>query len=867
MQLSVGTIVEMRPFSYQQINNETVSVDCEYILNGNEVSFKVSNYNKNFPLIIAPTLVFSSFTGSFAANWGFTATYDNAGDLYSGGNVQGAGYPVTVGAYQVTYGGGNASGNGWQSDMAIAKFNPTGTAFLYATYLGGFSNEQPHSLIVDNNNNLVIYGVTWSSNYPVTAGAYDVTFNGLADIVVSKLNTTGNILLASTFIGSSGDDGINIDPGFFTFSSLKYNYADEARGEIIVDANNNYIIASCTRSNTFPTTAGSFQPAFGGGGQDGVVFKFNSTLTALAWSTFLGGSSDDAAYSVQQDGNGDLYVAGGTNSANFPSTAGTLHPSFQGGLADGFITHLTANGSAVLQSTYTGTSSYDQNYFVQLDNSGNVYVCGQTQGNYPVTAGVYFNAGGKQYIHKLNSTLSTSIYSTIFGTNSAYPNLALTAFLVDTCENVYVSGWARCAGLSNPNPTTTFGMPVTANAFQPVTADGCDFYFIVFKKDAVQLLYATHFGGGLSDEHLDGGTSLFGQGGTIYQSVCAGCFGNSDFPTTANVVSNTNNSNFQCNNAVVKLSFDFIHIVSSFSPTPLSGCAPFTTTFVNNSNNAYGYIWDFVDGSPQDTTTSPTHTFINPGTYNVMLVAINNVACNVSDTSFVTVTVTPPPPINPVIQYNSSGGCDTLQVNFTAQFSAGNVFSCDFADATSFTGIIVSHTYTAPGTYIVTLIINDTICINADTTTITIIVNPAPPLNVAIQSNEVNVCDTVNATLQTNSNSSFTYNWDLGDGNFSSLNPVQHSYFVPGSYTVIVTVTDTVCNTTGTDTVTVIVPPPAAISSSINFSSTQYCDSLIASLQAVANFGSVYSWVFGDGNFGNRTNVSHTYTVPGAYTT
>jgi gliding motility-associated-like protein len=866
MQLSVGTIVEMRPFAYQQINGKTVPVDCEYVLRGNEVSFKLKKYDKNFPLIIDPTLVFSTFTGSLAANWGFTATYDGAGDLYSGGNVQGAGFPVTVGAYQVAYGGGNGNGNGWMSDMAIAKFNPTGTAYLYATYLGGSSNEQPHSLIVDNNNNLVIYGVTWSTNYPTTAGAYDVTFNGLADIVISKLNTTGNTLLASTFIGSSGDDGINISPAFFTFSSLKYNYADESRGEIIADGSNNYYIASCTRSNTFPSTAGSYQPASGGGLQDGVVFKLNTTLTTLMWSTFLGGSGDDAAYSVQFDPAGDLYVSGGTNSANFPTTAGSLHTTFQGGLADGFISHLSANGSSLLQSTYIGTSTYDQNYFVQLDNSGNVYVCGQTQGNYPVTPGAYFNAGGKQFIHKLNAALSTTLYSTIFGTNNPYPNIALTAFLVDTCENVYVSGWARCAGLSNPNPTTTFGMPITANAFQPVTTDGCDFYLIVFKKDAQSLLYASHFGGGLSDEHVDGGTSRFDKGGTIYQSVCAGCFGNSDFPTTANVVSNTNNSNFQCNNAVFKLNFDFIHIVSSFSPTPLGGCAPFTTTFANNSTNAYGYIWDFGDGSPQDTAYQPTHTFVNPGSYNVMLIALNNVACNVSDTTYVTVTVTPPPPINPAIQYSSSGGCDTLQVNFTAQFTNGQIFSWNFGDASSASGINVSHTYTAPGTYIVTLIINDTTCINADTATVSITVNPPPPLNITIQTNSVNVCDTMNVTFQTNANASFVYNWDLGDGNFSSSNPVLHSYYIPGSYTIIVIVTDTICNTTGSDTTTIIVPPPGPISSSINYAQSQYCDSLVAVLQAVANFGSVYSWDFGDGNFGNGMNVSHTYTVPGNYT-
>jgi len=864
IQLSVGTIVEMRPFAYQEFNNDIIPVECEYILKGNEVSFRINKYDHTHPLTIDPTLVFSSFTGSFAANWGFTATYDNAGNLYSGGNIQGAGYPATVGAYQVAYGGGNGSGNGWMSDMAIAKFNPNGTAFLYATYLGGFSNEQPHSLIVDNNNNLVIYGVTWSPNYPVTAGAYDVTYNGLADIVLSKLNTTGNVLLASTFIGAAGDDGININAGFVTFSSLKYNYADESRGEIIVDAANNYYIASCTRSNNFPTTAGSYQPAWGGGLQDGVVFKFNSTLNTLQWSTFLGGSADDAAYSVQQASTGDLYVAGGTNSFNFPTTAGALHTTFQGGLADGFISHLSANGSTLLQSTYIGTSTYDQNYFVQLDNSGYVYVCGQTQGNYPVTAGTYSNVGGKQYIHKLNSVLSTTSYSTIFGTNSAYPNIALTAFLVDTCENVYVSGWGRCASLNNPNANTTVGMPVTPNAFQSAT-NGCDFYFIVFKKDAVQLLYATHFGGALSPEHVDGGTSRFDKGGTIYQSVCAGCFGNSDFPTTVGVVSNTNNAAGQCNNAVVKLNFDFIHIVSSFSPSPLSGCAPFTTTFLNNSTNAYGYIWDFGDGSPQDTSYQPTHTFVNPGNYNVMLIALNNIACNVSDTAYINVTVTAPPPINPNIQFNSSGSCDTLQVNFTAIFSAGQIFTWDFGDASTGTGINVSHTYIGAGTYIVTLIINDTTCLNADTATVTITVFPTPPLNVSIQVNTTTSCDTLTALFSTTAVNGCTYAWDFGDATSGSGNPVQHFYTVTGSYTIILVVTDTLCNATGSDTVSIFVPPFGQYNAAIFCNPSVNCDSLVASLQAVTNFGHVVSWNFGDASTGNGMYVSHAYTVPGTY--
>ncbi|MBK5286221.1 MAG: PKD domain-containing protein [Bacteroidia bacterium] len=865
MQLSVGTIVEMRPYAYQQINNETIPVECEYFLKGNEVSFRLKEYNAAFPLVIDPTLVFSSFTGSSADNWGMTATNDAAGNLLTGGIVQGAGYPVTVGAYQAFYAGGGTGGDPtFPCDMAFAKFNTTGNLLLYATYLGGSNNESPFSIIVDQSGNLAIYGRTYSANFPVTPGAYDVTYNGGADIVVCKLSPTGNALLASTFVGGSGDEGVNITATFTSQPSLKYNYGDDGRGEIVVDAANNFYIASNSRSLNFPTTAGAFQTAFAGGTQDGVVFRINNSLSTLMWSSYIGGNSDDAAYSCYVDASNDIYVTGGTSSANFPATAGTLHPAYQGGIADGFIAHISGNGNAILEATFIGTTVYDQCYFVQLDLSGNVYVCGQTMGTYPVTAGTYSNLNGKQFIHKLNPNLSSTFYSTVFGSGSANPNISLTAFLVDTCENVYLSGWGRCINFNTYNANAT-GMPVTANAYQPNTFGGCDLYFIVFSRDALSLLYATFFGGPNTNEHVDGGTSRFDKGGTIYQSVCAGCPGNSNFPTTVGAWSNTNNSP-NCNNGVIKMSFGLINIVSSFSPTPLSGCAPFTTTFTNNSSNAGGYLWDFGDGSPQDTSYQPTHTYNNPGSYIVMLVAINNVACNVSDTSFVTVTVTPPPPINPVIQYNSSGACDTLLVNFTAQYSAGQVFIWDFGDAATGTGVNVSHTYTSSGSYIVTLIINDTICINADTATVTITVIPPPPLNINILPNTTLSCDTLYATFNATPINGCVYTWDFGDASTGSGNPVQHFYTGTGSYTVILIVTDTICNATGTDTVVVIVPPPGTINVSINSNTVKYCDSLVATLQAVANFGSIYSWNFGDSFSGNGMNVSHTYTIPGTYT-
>ena len=135
-----------------------------------------------------------------------------------------------------------------------------------------------------------------------------------------------------------------------------------------------------------------------------------------------------------------------------------------------------------------------------------IYTCGQTEGNYPVTPGAYANPGSGQFIQKTNAGFTTSTYSTVFGTGDTIPNISPTAFLVDTCLNVYVSGWGRCLDFGGSyTPGNTFGMPVTSNALQSTT-DGCDFYFIVLNSDATRLVYGTYFGGPFSQEHVDGGT-------------------------------------------------------------------------------------------------------------------------------------------------------------------------------------------------------------------------------------------------------------------------------------------------------------------------------------------------------------------------
>ncbi|MHB8259885.1 MAG: DUF7948 domain-containing protein [Bacteroidia bacterium] len=468
---SVGDIVQNVPYAYQEIGGKEQKVGCKYSLKENVVSIEIkSSYDPNLPLIIDPTLVFATFTGSTADNWGMTASYDNQGNGYTAGICFGTGYPITTGAFQVNWAGGvnNSTYNYLNGfDIVTSKFNPTGTSLLFSTYLGGSDNEEPESIIVDNNGNLLILGRSYSTNFPVTTGAYDVSQNGGADIIITKFNANGTALIGSTFVGGSADDGVNFSGNEGTLGSLKYNYADDGRGDLILDNANNVYIASCTQSTNFPVTAGCAQSA-NAGMQDGCVFKLNPILSSLTWSTYLGGSANDAAYNLAIDNSNGVFVTGGTESNNFPISSGAFHSTY-GGNIDGFLTHISSNGSSLQQSTYIGTSDYDQSYFVQLDVSGNVYIYGQTSGNYPITTGVYSNPHSGQFIHAFNPSLSSTLFSTEFGAGRGTPDIAPSAFLVDKCNNIYTSGWGGTLYGYNKPTSSTNGLPVTSNAFQSST--------------------------------------------------------------------------------------------------------------------------------------------------------------------------------------------------------------------------------------------------------------------------------------------------------------------------------------------------------------------------------------------------------------
>ena len=657
---SVGKVIEQSPYAYQIINEVETKVKCHYSLNNDTLEFVFPNgYDSSKTLIIdPPILIFSTFTGSSSDNWGFTATYDDLGNMYVGGIVFDIGYPVSLGAFQTTYVGGTGI-NYPGTDIAITKFSDDGTQILYSTYIGGTGNENPHSIVCNQNNELYVFGSTSSADFPTLTNSYDNTFNlgttfqnsvmnyiDGTDAFVVKINPGGTNLLGATYIGGSGNDAVNLS------APLKKNYADEFRGEIIVDANDNCWVTTTTLSPDFPVV-GAAQNSYSGM-QDAIAFKFNSDLSSLLWSTYHGGTNDDAGYSIQLNSSNEPIIAGGTMSTDLFTSASAINSSNSGN-QDGFIAKFNSTGNTINAATYIGTASYDQCYFIQTDLNDNIYVFGQTEGVYPITPlTTYNNPGSGQFIHKLNTNLSTTEFSTVFGSGSGI-NIAPSAFLVSDCELIYVSGWG-----GNVNTVgNTFNMPITTgNTFQQNT-DGSDFYLGVFTQDATSLLYATYFGGATATEHVDGGTSRFDKNGKVYQAVCAGCGGISDFPISPGAWSSTNNS-LNCNLGAVKFSFQNITPVISI-PQPYV-CMPNSYQFSNLSQGGNEYLWNFGDGTTS-TLFAPSHIYQDTGHYEVTLIVSDSLGCVDPDTASIFIDV-----FN--INNASIQSVDTLCIGDTIQLNA-----------------------------------------------------------------------------------------------------------------------------------------------------------------------------------------------------
>jgi hypothetical protein len=441
-------------------------------------------------------LVYSTYLGGSNTDWGSGIAIDTTGNVYITGYTQSStNFPTTASAFDTTY-------NGGYYDSFVTKINASGTALIYSTYLGGSDRDQGEGIAVDQSGNTYIMGGTWSSDFPTIAGAVDTVINGGDDVFASKLNSSGSALVYSTYLGGSGSDygdGIALDTAgnaYITGYTESANFPTTAgaydttfNGDdvfvsklntsgsmlvystylggsdfdwgcgIVVDTVGNAYITGYTRSSDFPTTTGAFDNTFNGefnADWDGFVSKLNASGTALVYSTYLGGSGEDFGWGITLDIAGNAYITGETYSSNFPTTASAFDQIFDGGFDDGFVSKLNASGSSLVYSTYLGGSGGEYGSGIAVDNAGNAYITGYTQSSdFPTSAGAYdttFNGGRDVFVSKFSFAplVGDAVYSDI-NKNS----------LVDSGDSLTVQFDKRVR--VNSSSPASFYLPVTGN--------------------------------------------------------------------------------------------------------------------------------------------------------------------------------------------------------------------------------------------------------------------------------------------------------------------------------------------------------------------------------------------------------------------
>ncbi len=507
MRTAGGSVHWNKPRVYQETAGERHAVEGKYVLRRNhEVGFEVAAYNRAKPLIIDPVLLYSTYLGGSTIDDGLNIAADASGNAYVTGETYSSDFPITAEAFQTTIAG--------PSDAFITKLNPTGTALLYSTFLGGGDTDGGFALALDSSGNAYVTGATGSSDFPTTAGAPQTIYGGGEDAFVTELDPSGASLLYSSYLGGSD--------------------SEIGRG-IAVDSSGNAYVTGETDSSDFPTTAGTFQTTYAV--VDVFVTKFNPTGTALLYSTYLGGSGIERGYDIAVDSSGNAYVTGDTESSDFPVTAGAFQTTY-GGFRDVFVTQLNPYGTSLLYSTYLGGSATEDSYGgIAVDASGNAYVTGQTfSSDFPITAGAFQTTHGgftDAFVTELNPTGSSLLYSTYLGGSGFDGGLDIA---VDSSGNAYVTGQADSSDF-----------PTTLGAFQTIYGGGEDAFVTELNPTGTGLLYSTYLGGSGFDSGLDIAVDSSGN------AYVTGETRSSDFPTTAGAFQTIYGGNFYDDAFVAKL--------------------------------------------------------------------------------------------------------------------------------------------------------------------------------------------------------------------------------------------------------------------------------------------------------------------------
>ncbi|MFC5865373.1 chitobiase/beta-hexosaminidase C-terminal domain-containing protein [Acidicapsa dinghuensis] len=641
-----GQITFRKPIAYQQKDEARLPVNGHFtLLADGAVGFAVGTYDRSKPLVIDPTLSYSTYLGgSNGASYGTAIAVDSSGNAYVTGVVYATNFPATSGSYQTS---NNESASTF--DAFVAKLNPTGTALVYATYLGGSGNtsvagtlnhgDYPTGIRVDGSGEAYVAGIAYSVDFPVTSTAFQKTneggANGVSNGFVTKINAAGSGLVYSTYLGGSGITG------YAGKASLNIpGPGGDGCASIAIDASGDAYVTGTAYSTNFPVTGSAYQAtnkSASTGHPNAFVAEVNPQGTALDYATYLGGSTGDGGSGIAVDSGGDVYVDGATYSTDFP-IVGALQGTNKT-LADvgsnGFVTKLNSTLSSLVYSTYlggsgnangpSGNNNGDAALGIALDSANNAYVYGLTSSqDFPVTAGVLqssnkaFASGAPNYfIAKVNPSGSDLVYATYLGGSQPSLSPGSNGLAVDSSGDAYITGYVLA---------TDF--PVSSNAYQ--TSPACALatsgsvteytspVLSEINSSGTALLYSTYFGGTGGPVSVVEGTSFrtcdYGYGISVDSqgnAYLTGSAVSSNFPTTSGAFQTTNPANgsafiskFLIGTSSSKTSTTTT-LVSSGSPAAAGTDVTFTATVTPGSGTGTptGMVAFSVDGGAATSET------------------------------------------------------------------------------------------------------------------------------------------------------------------------------------------------------------------------------------------------------------------------
>ncbi len=572
-----GDLAFHAPVAYQEIGGKRIPVTSRFaLLRGQRFQFQVGDYDRSHPLTIDPVVSFATLLGGAANDVVTAIALDPQQNVYVAGYTQSQNFPVASNAYRTTFGGG-------EDEIFVAKLSSGGDRLIFSTFLGGQGADRPVGIAVDNLGVITVAGNTSSIDFPRVG----ITFQDLGlGMFLSRLSADGSQLLTSSYFGGRGSANGN-GGGMGTGEGVMTAFTRDASG--------NLYIGGHTTADSFPVTSGAVQGTKRLQ-RDGFVAKIASNLSALLYSTLLGGNGNDEIQAIAVDGQGKAYVTGTTTSTDFPISGGAYQTPNRGG-SDVFLTCLNGAASAIEFSSLMGGSSDELARSIAFGAGGSIYVAGLTySNNYPTTAGAYqflrpaFATAG--FVTKLLPNGAGLIYSTYLGAGGTYFDVrGIGRIVTDTADNAYVAG----TGFGN-------GFPMTVGALQSPSPGFQDGFLARLSPNGDLMVYSTYFGGAQDDTLLD---MALDATGNVY---LAGSTTSSNFPVSSSAIQTAYRGNTDGFVAKIDLvgvattcsfslsaanaAFDSIGGSSSFELQTAAGCA-WTVT----SNQSWALVSNGASGT------------------------------------------------------------------------------------------------------------------------------------------------------------------------------------------------------------------------------------------------------------------------------